>query len=336
MGVLLSEAKSELNRAVPGSPDREDIHLIMEYKTGEEWGIYKSPRANRFIIHSDSVNPMVSVVEEFQPLLQKFQPHLFVVGGLQMMDNFPFPEGKRRERLSKVREQMTSLTDETRIHFEMASFTDEQLVRELTQYVLPFADSLGMNEQELANLHHILMYGNISLVSDSNPRVAVVLDQMRHVFKLVRELGLSTPKSRPLTRLHVHTLAYQAIVTVAGSPWKNSQAAAAKASLTANRHVCGSSEVDVDKAMLIMDESFSTSAASTAQRVPLDANAPVSCWEERWPLDDSHLSAIGTPAESADVLQVQICVAPVLVCTEAQQTAGGGDNISSAGLVLQI
>lgn len=32
----------------------------------------------------------------------------------------------------------------------------------------------------------------------------------------------------------------------------------------------------------------------------------------------------------------QICVAPVLVCTSVRHTAGGGDNISAAGLVLQV
>jgi hypothetical protein len=56
---------------------------------------------------------------------------------------------------------------------------------------------------------------------------------------------LTKVKSRQLTRLHVHTLAYQAIFAVKNSPWKHSKAAAAKASLTANRHVCGSKEVGV-------------------------------------------------------------------------------------------
>lgn len=25
----------------------DDIHLILEYKTGEKWGTYEAPRANR-------------------------------------------------------------------------------------------------------------------------------------------------------------------------------------------------------------------------------------------------------------------------------------------------
>jgi len=124
---------------------------------------------------------------------------------------------------------------------------------------------------------------------------------------------------RPLTRLHVHTLAYQAIMVKRGSSWKNTRIAAAKASLTANRHVCASKWIDLDKAFIIMDDSFSTTAAEGADavRIPFDDKRPVACWAE-------------------DDLDIDICIAPNLVCSEAKQTAGGGDNISAAGLVLQV
>lgn len=92
-------------------------------------------------------------------------------------------------------------------------------------------------------------------------------------------------------------------------------AAAAKASLTANRHVCGSSFIHLDHARIIMDSSFSTSREQGGHRMPINDAQPISCWDE----DD-----------------FEICVAPVLVCTQVVQTGGGGDNISSAGLVLQI
>lgn len=46
-----------------------------------------------------------------------------------------------------VRDQMSSLPFATRIHFEMASFTDTELLNDLMDYVVPYADSLGMNEQ---------------------------------------------------------------------------------------------------------------------------------------------------------------------------------------------
>lgn len=239
-----------------------------------------------------------------------------------MMDNYPFPEGERQKLLHKVKKQMTERSKSTKIHFEMASFVEDKLLFELCDSIIPYADSLGMNEQEIANLHNAMHYGNISLVANSTPRIATVLDQMRTLFKLIRTKGKTIDNSRELTRIHVHTLAYQAIFTVKDSIWKNTMAAAAKASLTAHRHVCATSYVDLRKAALILDDSFSTSIID-GTRIPLDIEKPVSCWDEVLKV-------------ASEDIAIQVCVAPVLVCTEAAQTAGGGDNISSAGLVLQI
>lgn len=185
-----------------------------------------------------------------------------------------------------------------------------------------------MNEQELPNLLSLLKGSNITVLSDPNPRVATVLDQMREVYRILNELykdandasvengtNGANANRKPLTRLHVHTLAFQAMIVTRGSQWKNTMSATAKASLTANRHVCGSNDIDPSKARLIMDDSFSVSRQEGSQRIPLQETRPVSCWDEE---------------------DYEICVAPVLVCTEVYQTAGGGDNISAAGLVLQI
>lgn len=178
-----------------------------------------------------------------------------------------------------------------------------------------------MNEQELPNLLSLLKGSNITVLSDPNPRVATVLDQMRELYRLVNQrykdanAESAKAKGKPLTRLHLHTLAFQAMIVTHGSQWKNTMSATAKASLTANRHVCGSNDIDPTKARLIMDDSFSVSRQEGSQRIPLQETRPVSCWDEE---------------------EYHICVAPVLVCTEVYQTAGGGDNISAAGLVLQI
>ncbi|KAK4327325.1 hypothetical protein Pmani_002198 [Petrolisthes manimaculis] len=292
----------------------DDIHLIIEYKAGESWGAYHTPRANRFIIHSDDSNPTLSTVESFGERLSKFRPHLLVVGGLQMMDNFPFLPGMREERLRAVRDQMMSMPPSTRVHFEMASFTETELLAGLVEHVIPYADSLGMNEQELPNLHSMLRYGNVSLVADFNPRVASVLDQMRDIFRQLGELRVS---GRRLTRLHLHTLAFQAVMVATDSPWTHTLAAATKAALTANRHVCGNPQISIETARMLMDDGFTLSEASGSGRVIFDNQHPVSCWKEQGG-------------------RVEVCIAPVLVCTTVRHTAGGGDNISAAGLVLQV
>lgn len=294
--------------------EEDDIHLILEYKTGDKWGKFTSPRANRFIVHSDNSNPYLETLEDLEKSILKFDPSVLVVGGLQMMDNFPFKNGEMDARISKLRSLLSTLPRKINTHFEMASFTDPVLMQQIISNVVVYSDSLGMNEQELPNLVSMLQYGNISLLSDAYPRVASVLDQMRLVYKLLKNTKEENGQ-RKLTRLHVHTLAYQAILTTKGSSWKNTMSATAKASLTAHRHVCGSNYIHTDKSKLLMDDSFSSSISSSSTRISVHENRPVSCWEE----DD-----------------YQICVAPVLVCTEVRQTAGGGDNISSAGLLVQV
>ncbi|PZC82162.1 ADP-dependent glucokinase [Helicoverpa armigera] len=303
---------------------KDDVHMILEYKADEEFGTLKAPRANRYIVHNDENNPLLSSLEKFDEHLPGFSPHLLVISGLQMMDNYPFKVGDgkdlRAERLDLVKKQILSQPLTTLAHFEMASYVDLELLKHLTTKILPFVDSVGMNEQELTNLYSVLEYGEVSIVADSNPRVATALDQMRKTFLLIRRQNERYQSKRKLTRIHVHTLAYQAIMTVKNSDWKRTEAAAAKASLTAHRYVCNSQDILLDKTKLLLDDSFSTTTDNdNTSRVFFEPTKPVSCWDEE-----------------VDGEKVDICVAPVLICTEAQLTAGAGDNISAAGLVLQV
>ncbi|XP_013196641.1 ADP-dependent glucokinase [Amyelois transitella] len=307
-----------------GEEVKDDIHMILEYKADEKFGVYSAPRANRYILHNDENNPLLSSLEKFGEQLPKFSPNLLVISGLQMMDNYPFKKDDvidlRAERLTLVKEQILSQPLTTLAHFEMASYVDLDLLQHLTTKILPHVDSVGMNEQELDNLCNVLEHGKVSVVADSNPRVATALDQMRKIFHLVRQKNKEHGSSRKLTRIHVHTLAYQAILTVKNSQWKRTEAAAAKASLTAHRYVCDSQNVEIEKTKLLLDDSFSTTTDNNnISRVFFEPTKPVSCWDE-----------------VIDEVNVDLCVAPVLICTEAQLTAGAGDNISAAGLVLQV
>ncbi|ESO06146.1 hypothetical protein HELRODRAFT_140484, partial [Helobdella robusta] len=334
--------------------ERDDIHLILEYGKGETWGNFESPRANRFIIHNDHNNPMLKSLEEFSVSLKTFKPHLVVVGGLQMLDNFPFKTGERRARLNELAKLLGELDADTHIHFEMAHFTDADCLKDILDTVAYHCDSFGMNEQELPNLLGLLEDDMLTPSSDPSPRIATTLDQMRLLFKLLKTRAFEIDekilkheklddsnkddiekaeesnsndvddgyKKQPLrkhkiTRLHVHTLAFQVIMTENSSPWKNSMQAAARAALTANRHTCGSHQINLEASKILMDDSFSLTRRESGPRLQVDSSEPVTCWYE----DDTDF---------------KVCLAPVIVCTKVVQTVGGGDNISSSGLVLQI
>ena len=57
----------------------------------------------------------------------------------------------RDSRLQVLERFLKNMPASTLTHFEMASFSEESLLKELMHKVLPYADSLGMNEQELPN-----------------------------------------------------------------------------------------------------------------------------------------------------------------------------------------
>lgn len=323
----------EVTEFEPADDFFDDIHLILEYKTGDQFGEHKAPRANRYIIHSDSNNPMIKSLELLN--VNQHKPNLFVVAGLQMLDNFTFKSPSiRSERLQRVRNQMTSADPTTLVHFEMASFVEIELLNDLLKYVIPYTDSLGMNEQEVDNLVHVLETGKISLSADSNPRVATTLDQMRKIIRILNRNYFDNRRSdnnmRLVSRIHVHTLAFQLLLNVKESKWRNIKNAAAKSSLTAHRHVCQTSYVNPESAQLILDDSFSTSIETTIigderpKRIDIKLENPVPCWNETIRINGNNK------------LDVEICISPVLVCKEARKTVGAGDNISAAGLVLQI
>ncbi|XP_062127508.1 ADP-dependent glucokinase [Drosophila sulfurigaster albostrigata] len=309
--------------------DEDDIHLILEYKAGDRWGPYEAPRANRYILHNDKNNPHLRSVEQLTDALKQYHPQLLVVSGLQMMDMFKFSPGVREARLNQVKQQLINQPRDTLQHFEFASYVELELLQKLRQLVLPYVDSLGMNEQELSNLREVQQHGSTTQATDWNPRLAHTLDQMREVFISLAEDYHSQRQAdsqrRLISRIHVHTLAYQAILTIANSKWKNTRAAAAKAALTAHRYVCKSQFVNPESVLLVLDDSFATSAQEQAPRMRMSAANPVPCWQEYIQFGPSRQR-----------IEVEICVAPVLVCRVAKKTAGAGDNISASGLVAQL
>ncbi|CAD7005692.1 unnamed protein product [Ceratitis capitata] len=329
-GANTTSSCARRNKIAGDEIPEDDIHLILEYKSGDTWGPFVAPRANRYILHSDRNNPHLNSVEHFDAAVRNFQPRLLVISGLQMMDSYKFAHGVREARLLKVQEQISLQSPTTLQHFEMASYVEIELLQLLRQYVLPYVDSLGMNEQELENLRQVLTKGRTTLATDWNPRVATALDQMRDVFQILAQdyyrNSTGLPHRRLLTRIHVHTLAYQALLTVRDSQWERTQIAAAKAALTAHRHVCQTDMINPESALLILDDSFATTAQNkdTASRIQLNPQQPVPCWNETIVVNDQKS------------LPIEICVAPVLVCRVAKKTAGAGDNISAAALSQQL
>lgn len=85
-------------------------------------------------------------------ILPEFKPDLLIISVLQIMDSYRFKEGERMNRLKMVHAQMRNQPPSPKIHFEMASFVEGSLMLDLNEIIIPYADSIGINEQEIVNL----------------------------------------------------------------------------------------------------------------------------------------------------------------------------------------
>ncbi|BHF79360.1 hypothetical protein SprV_0702248000 [Sparganum proliferum] len=309
------------------------------------------------------------------------------------MDNSALNPDIRPERLDHLKWFLsTQLTPATLVHFEMASFIETEFVLNLTRSILPYVDSIGLNEQELPNLVSLLSVGRVAPhASVSTPRAAAMLDGMREVWSLLTDPALPRvgPSRRRLSRIHLHTLGYQIIIVrrpvdlvrarkleeeadangeeiniaELGRAWPFTRAAAAMASLIAHRHTCATASIDPVLTRILMDDSFAVTAdpnrwasallatttsgpgllatSNSVPRLHFNASAPVSCWYEPEPAVAAGTS--GRPASSPTFFanrrvetRVEICVAPVPVCSKVTKTVGAGDNISAGALRAQL
>ncbi|XP_016426197.1 ADP-dependent glucokinase-like isoform X1 [Sinocyclocheilus rhinocerous] len=290
--------------------ETDEFHLILEYKSGEQWGSSRAPQANRFILSHDVSNGEMSTLEIFVASLEEFQPDLVVLSGLHMM------EGMGRdlweERLKEAVVAISDVRNEVPIHLELASMTDRDYMnRILQEQVMPIVNSIGLNEQELLFLAQSGGGPHADLTSwDGVPDVGRVSDILLWVLE---QHGRADPESEAdLTRIHFHTLAYHILATVDGH-WGNQVAAVAAGARVASSQACGLQAVDITKVVLKAPLNFHSSFSEPRESLAVDPTRPVTMWRRG---------------------NVSFHLTPVLVCKQPLRTVGLGDAISAEGLVF--
>ncbi|KAK7117172.1 hypothetical protein R3I94_022666 [Phoxinus phoxinus] len=311
VGPKLHEMLDEQIVVPPESlQETDEFHLILEYKSGEQWGSSKAPQANRFILSHDVSNGEMSTLETFVASLEEFQPDLVVLSGLHMM------EGMGRdlweERLKEAVVAISDVRNEVPIHLELASMTDRDYMnRILQEQVIPIVNSIGLNEQELLFLTQSGGGPHADLTSwDGIPDVGRVSDILLWILE---EHGRADPESEAdLTRIHFHTLAYHILATVEGH-WGNQEAAVASGARVASSQACGLQTVDINKVILKAPLSFYSSFSEPRESLAVDPTRPVTVWRRG---------------------NVSFHLTPVLVCKQPLRTVGLGDAISAEGLLF--
>ncbi|KAA0152040.1 hypothetical protein FNF29_04154 [Cafeteria roenbergensis] len=265
----------------------DDTHLILEYATGETWRKAVAPRANRFIVTQDSglsetasLDALLDIVEESGsgsvPLtFEGFPADAVVVAGLHMLEQLP--EAEWRAKLSHIAHRVRVLPFGISAHLELASVATPRFMEAMAAGPLSSADSLGMNEQELADLFEAVggayavespdersgraarYDGAFPLQSYDDPMVPSRASLTggrtaagRHFLPVVHSCLSAArfvmARLPALSRLHLHTLGFQAIMTATPpsprfngtvSHWGSAYEAAAAAATTATARACG-------------------------------------------------------------------------------------------------
>ena len=288
-----------------GSSVEDEIHLILEYAQGEQWGTVAAKCANRIIFSHDVSNSELSTLEEFEKQLSQFKPDLVILSGSHLLDRYE--KQFYEKRVNRIAATLQTISENVPIHLELASTANVKFCDLLTRVLLPLVDSVGLNEQEL---QFIAYSANAYQPRDgvsafSAPEVGYLADLMYWM--------LTTYGGR-LSRVHMHSLTYH-MVAVASDKWENSVSSVAAGARVAGLQACNLSQFsDRDFSMLIPEIISFSVEDEYLRRSPVVFNAqePVLTWKRN---------------------QISFYFTPVLVCNQPIKTVGLGDAISSTALI---
>lgn len=199
---------------------------------------------------------------------------------------------------------------------------DSSLLPTMINAVLPLVDSLGLNEQELADMY-IALDGKFTKELRKENLIATVPDPdtvakaIKHVFKETK------PDTRKLSRIHFHCFGFHIIAQLipealeaGGSGFSNTLVAAVAGSVKATHRACNTTKFQKsDLQIHISDVRIRPNTV-----IQLTAANPYAEWTTR--KDENDL--------------IHFTLVPVITCAKPVQTVGLGDSISSTALAYQI
>lgn len=288
-----------------GSSIQDEIHLILEYAQGEQWGTVTTKCANRIIFSHDVSNSKLASLEEFEKHLSQFKPDLVVLSGAHLLDRHDrkFYE----QRVNRIAATLQTVPKHVPVHLELASTANVKFCELLARMLLPIVDSVGLNEQELQFIAHSTnaYQPRDSISTFSAPEIGYLADLIYWM--------LTTYTGR-LSRVHMHSLTYH-IIAVASDKWENSVSSVVAGARIAGLQACDVTQFNDRDFSLLIPKIFSFSVEDEYLRrspVMFSGDKPVLMWKRN---------------------QISFYFTPVLVCNHPIKTVGLGDAISSTALI---
>lgn len=234
----------------------DTVHLILEYSAGETFAGFAPPRANRYILNSDDRMADPTYADRaFDAGGVGYDADAAVLAGLHMYEALPTLEDQRKAVI-QVRDPFYQVFEEAAKHIELASVGTKEFMKLLALEALPAADSVGMNEQELADLFEatggaydplIGVPSRDLLVRPQPGSPEACAAALRHV--------ISAQRNYRINRIHLHTLAFHMEVRRDGRvEWRDATNALFSGALRATTKACGgvrAEELDEDDLRLL-------------------------------------------------------------------------------------
>ncbi|VDP09522.1 unnamed protein product [Soboliphyme baturini] len=214
----------------------DEIHLIMEFKQGEIWGDYIAPTNSRLIISHDQFSSSAVIIDMFFNNILLFRPDLIILTGIHLLEFNP--KELWMEKLIVIKRKLNQASKEVPIHLELGHLSDPEFTLNVLHKIIPYVDSLGLGEQQLAALSKAA-HGPFA---DQIPASASTI----HVYKATEILHWllrsSTVESKRryfrLQRIHLRCLTYHMIAS-RGPNWSNGAAALVAGAMVYAQRACG-------------------------------------------------------------------------------------------------
>lgn len=285
----------------------DEVHIILEYSAGSQWGEVRSSCANRIIISHDVSNSNMVALEFVRDTVQQFTPDLVVLSGAHLLEGLDKKVWK--QHLNTIGELLDYTLDSIPVHWELATIGNLEFFHELANILFPRVNSLGLNEQELLS---VAKSCNAPFDFNDVPQKPGIdwVSDLLHWLMLTYSSESNTTRMSSLTRVHMHSLSFHLIATVERGPWFHNKEAVMAGARVAGLQACNIDTFSPNNFTVLHPKEFYVSRSDV---VPI--MLPKSGWIH-WSRDN-----------------INYHFSPVLVCINPTKTVGLGDAISALGLI---
>lgn len=288
--------------------DRDEIHMILEYSTGTQWGQTRANCANRIIFSHDIHNSKMIALESMQDVFHQYAPDLVVLSGAHLLGGQK--KAIWKQRLNAIAGVLDTTLNSVPVHWELGTIGNLEFFQQLAHDLFPRVNSLGLNEQELLS---VAKSSNAPFDFHSVPQKPGIEWVSDLLHWLIQTYSSQSGMTSSLTRVHLHSLSFHLIATVEGGPWSHSKEAVMAGARVAGLQACNTDTYSSSNFKLIHPEKFYVSRTDILLSKTMMSFT--GGWSQ-WCRDE-----------------IIYNFSPVLVCKNPTKTVGLGDAVSSLGLI---